>query len=94
MKIQLKWEWGKSIEHDTTHNYASIVGTLINVHYSTDSIGLIHTDSQGRGYYVYWNDDNRDDEYFSNLGQVEYEIIKYLIKNGFEDGLQRIEGGK
>jgi len=39
-------------------------------------------------------DDNKEDEYFSDFEQVEYEIIKYLIKNRLEDGLQRIEGGK
>ena len=93
MKIQLKYEWSEERGYKEIHHTGSVVGTLINVHYTADLSGMIN-DNNCKTYYVYWNDDNKEDEYFSDFEQVEYEIIKYLIKNRLEDGLQRIEGGK
>ena len=80
MKIQLKYKWSEEKGYKETHHTGNVVGTLIDVHYTTDLSGMIN-ESDGK-YYVYWNDDNKKDEYFSDFRQVEYEIIKYLREKG------------
>ena len=85
-KINAKWDWDKSKEGGTIHHIANLIGTSISVHYSTDLSGMVNTDDLGRGYYVYWNDDNRDDEWFSNLGQAQDAILEVTYRESIQGG--------
>tara|TARA_R100001463_G_scaffold95874_1_gene150410 strand:+ start:41 stop:370 length:330 start_codon:yes stop_codon:yes gene_type:complete len=86
-KINAKWDWNKSKEGKTIHHTGNLIGTSIDVHYSTDLSGMVDTDiNGGRGYYVYWNDNNKEDEWFSNLGQAQDAILKVAYKESIERG--------
>ena len=77
----MKWNWRKVKEGDLTHHYGRLTstiyfGTIEEIHYCTDEGGVVSDAfSNGDMYYVYYSDDNKEDEYFSNLGEAEKKIV-------------------
>lgn len=80
-KINAKWDWNESKEGQTIHHTGNLIGTSIDVHYSTDLSGMVDSN-----YYVYWNDNNKEDEYFSDLGQAQDAILKVAFKESIKGG--------
>jgi len=84
-KINAKWDWNESKEGQTIHHTGNLIGTSIDVHYSTDLSGMVD-DNNCNAYYVYWNDNNKEDRYFSDLGQAQDAILKGAFKESIEGG--------
>ena len=80
-KINAKWDWNESKEGQTIHHTGNLIGTSIDVHYSTDLSGMVDSN-----YYVYWNDNNKEDEYFSDLGQAQDAILKVAYRESIQGG--------
>ena len=76
----IKWNWRESREGNLIHHYGRLVstiyfGTIEEIHYCTDKGGVVLDAGIGDKYYIYYSDDNREDEYFSNLGEAEKKIV-------------------
>jgi len=80
----LKWEWKETQEGYLTHNHGHLIGHPIPViHYSTYPDGTVknfHEINNPYIYYIYYYDDNKDDQYFSTLGQAIKSIEIPLIQ--------------
>jgi hypothetical protein len=61
------------VHHRGTFTTSEYVGSCTDIHYSTDSIGEVHTSDEGT-YYVYY--ENGEGKYFSTLEEAENEVRK------------------
>tara|TARA_R100001443_G_scaffold1863_3_gene6418 strand:- start:4111 stop:4416 length:306 start_codon:yes stop_codon:yes gene_type:complete len=80
----LKWKWKETQEGYLTHNHGHLIGHPTPViHYSTYPDGTVKNFYEINNpyiYYIYYYDDNKDDQYFSTLGQAIKSIEIPLIQ--------------
>ena len=87
----LTWKWKETREGNLIHHHGHLVDHPTPViHYSHYEEGTVahYMDDQIR-YYVYYYDDNKDDEYFKNLYLAETSITRPLI----QEYIKKIKGG-
>jgi hypothetical protein len=75
----MKWNWRKEISGNLTHHYGRLrstiyFGTVEEIHYCTEN-GVVLDAGIGDKYYIYYSDDNKEDEYFPNLEEAEKKIV-------------------
>lgn len=88
----LTWVWKETREGNLIHHHGHLTNHPTPViHYSHYEEGTIaHSIDDQIRYYVYYYDDNKDDEYFKNLELAEYSITTPLI----QAYKKKIKGGK
>ena len=74
----IKWNWRESREGNLIHHWGNLVGTIQEIHYSTEN-GVVLDADYGDKYYIYYSDDNKEDRYFENLGDAESEILQMQL---------------
>ena len=88
----LTWIWKETREGNLIHHHGHLTDhpTPI-IHYSHYEEGTIaHSIDDQLAYYVYYYDDNKDDQYFPTLEQAETSITRPLI----QAYIKKIKGGK
>jgi len=78
----LTWKWKETREGYLIHHHGHLTEHPIPViHYSHYEEGTVAESMDDQiAYYVYYYNDNKDDEYFSTLGEAENSITRPLIQ--------------
>ena len=74
----IKWNWRESREGNLIHHWGNLVGTKEEIHYCTEN-GAVSDAGNGDMYYVYYYDGRKEDKYFENLEDAEWEILDMQI---------------
>jgi len=78
----LTWKWKETREGYLIHHHGHLTDHPIPViHYSHYEEGTVAESIDDKiRYYVYYYDDNKDNQYFSTLGEAENSITTPLIE--------------